>query len=46
MGRCIALPRVNESVTRHHLVVGAGGLLSCVNPNLLADGTRFWVCLS
>jgi len=26
VGRCIALPRVNESVTRRHLVVGAGGL--------------------
>ena len=25
-GRRIAPPRVNESVTRHHLVVGAGGL--------------------
>jgi len=39
MGRCIALPSVSESVIRHHLVVGAGGLLSCVIPNLLADGT-------
>lgn len=26
-GRCIELPRVNKGVARHHLVIGAGGLL-------------------